>query len=105
MCISFAKQCGEAPVKPFRLEPAPARSESKIHFPFARLAAALTPLRGLEPAPARCKSSSKLGSYSLTRSLNPFGLESASTRWHEFPSFLVPLTPFTPTCELFSTEC
>ena len=33
MCISFAKQCGEGPVKPFRLEPAPARSESKIHFP------------------------------------------------------------------------
>ena len=28
-------------VKPYRLEPAPARSESKIHFPFARLPAAL----------------------------------------------------------------
>ena len=56
MCISFAKQCGECPVNP------------------------LTPLRGLEPAPARCKSSSKLGSYLLTRSLNPFGLEPAPAR-------------------------
>ena len=79
MCISFAKQCGEGPVKPFRLEPAPARSESKIHFPFARLPAALIPL-GLSPLLLVARAQASLALTCLPAA-------------------------FTPTCELFSTEC
>ena len=69
MCISFAKQRGfRSSLSLLRgLEPAPARckSSSKLGSYFLTRS-----LDFVEPAPARCKSSSKLGSYLLTRSLN-----------------------------------
>ena len=93
MCISFAKQCGEGLVKPFRLESAPARCKSSSKLGSYLLTRSLNPF-GLESAFARCKSSSKLGSYLLTRSLHRYYslvnyflqnvslFRSFSTKWH-----------------------